>query len=201
MKIGFQVKAKNGIMLAAMRKHGMNNKRAAEYIGVSPTVFGLWLGMKGYPKCLTERQAAALEAFCESSIEEIFPEESRCRELHEADKQFYAFVEMDPTALLTANQRMNLIDGPGEIFRIEDLRDRVESAVSCLTEREAKVFHMRQEQHLGLDEAAAVFGVTRERVRQIETKALNKIRRRLKGPFKSKPKPVPRKDPYKKETP
>ena len=56
----------------------------------------------------------------------------------------------------------------------------VDEVLSTLTEREAKVLRMRFGIHgtkaLTLEEVGREFGVTRERIRQIESKALRKLR-------------------------
>jgi RNA polymerase primary sigma factor len=60
------------------------------------------------------------------------------------------------------------------------LKDEIGSALSTLTEREKKILVMRFGIHDGcqrtLEEVGNVFKVTRERVRQIEAKALKKLR-------------------------
>jgi RNA polymerase primary sigma factor len=60
------------------------------------------------------------------------------------------------------------------------LRDQIVSALDQLTERERKVLDLRyglsDGQSRTLEEVGRAFGVTRERVRQIEVKALRKLR-------------------------
>ncbi len=60
------------------------------------------------------------------------------------------------------------------------LRDQIASALDQLTERERKVLELRyglsDGQPRTLEEVGKAFGVTRERVRQIEVKALRKLR-------------------------
>ncbi len=52
--------------------------------------------------------------------------------------------------------------------------------LDSLTERESRVLHLRfglaDGRNWTLEEAGQEFGVTRERIRQIETKALRKLR-------------------------
>jgi RNA polymerase primary sigma factor len=58
--------------------------------------------------------------------------------------------------------------------------ERIRSALGTLTPREAEVIRYRygidKTREYTLEEVGAVFGVTRERIRQIELKALNKLR-------------------------
>jgi RNA polymerase primary sigma factor len=63
----------------------------------------------------------------------------------------------------------------------EFIRGDVATALACLGERERSIIALRFGLHDGqprtLEELGALFGVTRERVRQIEVKALEKLRR------------------------
>ena len=60
------------------------------------------------------------------------------------------------------------------------MHENLEDALNSLTERESKVLRMRfgldGSKPLTLEEVGKVFGVTRERIRQIESKALRKLR-------------------------
>jgi RNA polymerase primary sigma factor len=70
---------------------------------------------------------------------------------------------------------------PHAIAEASALKRHVAEALSELTEREQKVLHMRfglagMSEHT-LEDVGKIFGVTRERIRQIEAKALEKLRR------------------------
>ena len=60
------------------------------------------------------------------------------------------------------------------------LKDHLDEVLSTLTEREAKVLKLRfgldGSKQMTLEEVGKVFGVTRERIRQIEAKALRKLK-------------------------
>ena len=79
--------------------------------------------------------------------------------------------------------------GPEEYATVEMLKEELAEVLGTLTEREEKVLRLRFGLDDGtprtLEEVGTMFGVTRERIRQIETKALRKLRhpsrsRRLK---------------------
>ncbi|GIV16477.1 MAG: RNA polymerase sigma factor SigA [Armatimonadota bacterium] len=73
-------------------------------------------------------------------------------------------------------------DSPAEVADRSLLRDRIEEALRVLTDREREVIKMRFGLTDGmphtLEEVGRHFNVTRERIRQIEAKAIKKLRNR-----------------------
>jgi RNA polymerase primary sigma factor len=69
---------------------------------------------------------------------------------------------------------------PYEVTSKQLMHENLESALDALTERESKVLKMRfglaGSKPLTLEEVGRHFGVTRERIRQIESKAIRKLR-------------------------
>jgi RNA polymerase primary sigma factor len=69
---------------------------------------------------------------------------------------------------------------PGEAVSFTLLQEELQSVLGTLSEREAGVVSMRfglaDGQPKTLDEIGKVYGVTRERIRQIESKAMSKLR-------------------------
>ncbi|MEO8541685.1 MAG: sigma-70 family RNA polymerase sigma factor, partial [bacterium] len=86
----------------------------------------------------------------------------------EEDSHLGDFLE-DPTAL-----------APAEAASQQLLREQVEDVLASLTSRERRVLQLRFGLEDGrsrtLEEVGREFGVTRERIRQIEAKALRKLR-------------------------
>ncbi len=70
--------------------------------------------------------------------------------------------------------------GPEEFTTQEMLKEELDGVLLTLTEREEKVLRLRfgldDGQCRTLEEVGQIFGVTRERIRQIEAKALRKLR-------------------------
>ncbi|MBN2398708.1 MAG: RNA polymerase sigma factor RpoD [Candidatus Aminicenantes bacterium] len=73
---------------------------------------------------------------------------------------------------------------PPEIVSQRNLKEQLEAILSTLTEREARVIQMRFGLNDGnehtLEEVGQEFQVTRERIRQIEAKALRKLKKKSK---------------------
>jgi RNA polymerase primary sigma factor len=71
-------------------------------------------------------------------------------------------------------------ESPGDRWELRELREQINEALSTLTPREEKVLRMRfgigEATHYSLEEIGVRFALTRERIRQIEIKALRKLR-------------------------
>jgi RNA polymerase primary sigma factor len=86
----------------------------------------------------------------------------------EEDSELGSFVEDETTPTPTQSAYQNL------------LRDKIEEVLSTLSPREARILRLRFGLHNGrpytLEEVGQKFGLTRERIRQIEGKALRRLR-------------------------
>jgi RNA polymerase primary sigma factor len=97
-------------------------------------------------------------------------------------------------------------ESPSEVTSFSLLKDKLTNVLSSLTERERKVLELRFGLGDGyprtLEEVGRQFKVTRERIRQIEAKALRKMRhptriRQLHGFLESEPELGPKSKPSK----
>lgn len=74
---------------------------------------------------------------------------------------------------------------PSDMAERVDLRERVRGELNCLTAREQRVlilrFGIKDGKPRTLEEVGKIFNVTRERIRQIEAKALRKLRNQNKS--------------------
>jgi RNA polymerase primary sigma factor len=75
-------------------------------------------------------------------------------------------------------------DAPSDAIENATLREEIEEALCTLSPREEKVLRMRfgigEPTQFSLEEIGSHFKLTRERIRQIEIKALQKLRRAQK---------------------
>jgi RNA polymerase primary sigma factor len=74
-------------------------------------------------------------------------------------------------------------DSPFESLRDQDLREKAGELLAVLSDREKKIvrerFGFEGGRRKTLEEIGAVFGVTRERIRQLQASAIAKMRRAL----------------------
>ena len=77
-------------------------------------------------------------------------------------------------------RRYTLPENPSNSRRSEHLREQIEEVLQKLPERERKIIQLRyglkDGRYRTLEEVGVEFGITRERIRQIEAVALRKLR-------------------------
>jgi RNA polymerase sigma factor (sigma-70 family) len=76
------------------------------------------------------------------------------------------------------------IEDPAEAIHGKTMRSRLLAKLACLNERERKILSLRfglddGDDGLTLEKIGEKFGVTRERIRQIQVEALDKLRAAL----------------------
>ncbi len=90
-----------------------------------------------------------------------------------------------------ANQETTLAEGE----ELDNRRDALKSALSVLNERERRIFEARRlaEEPVTLEQLAVEFGVSRERVRQIEVRAFEKVQQAVMSKIRDieTPKQIP----------
>lgn len=98
--------------------------------------------------------------------------------------------EMDRTQSEIGDFIMDNGPGPQEIVEQKDKIALLNKAVALLPPREQLIIQLRyglkDGKYRTLEECGAEFGVTRERIRQIETKALHKLKWIIKCKYKLK---------------
>ncbi len=112
--------------------------------------------------------------------EDLFSE-NQMRKIWESNKFVRKVSEAEAKLFCAQNINQKSLE---EIIHGEELGKRMNDALETLTPREAKVIKERHGidcDKLTLSESAEKHGVTRERIRQIESKALRKLRHPSRG--------------------
>ncbi len=90
------------------------------------------------------------------------------------------FVDGEDNSLLDVLESTGLPETDEKLEYMESLRREIERSLSTLTERQADIirlyFGLGMEHPISLEDIGERFGLTRERVRQIKDKAINKLR-------------------------
>lgn len=179
MLISATAKIRNGLLYKFRSERQLTQKVAAELAGVGHTT---WCATECMNFKLVEWGAIKKIAnLLDVTADEICPEELRKKDMRLTRE---AYREMSGKALLPYHE-MNrqkclpeeTIDSPIDSKALVVALDDV---LRTLTSRERQIIELRNglngNEELTCEETAKVFKVTRERVRQVEAKAMNKLR-------------------------
>ena len=195
LKVRVVSKAKNSI-LAKFADDCGSNRKAAELIGICESTFSAWLNFKSSldPAKSRERKTKiadriiALEKHTGHSIEEIFPLSKK--ELAPIAEIRIKEEEVETEKLLDYTERKRMPQTYTVDLDQFEVRDAIEKALKTLGYREREVLKMRYGLGDGysynLEQTGYVFLITRERVRQIEARAMNKLKYTKVGRFLEK---------------
>lgn len=174
-----EIKIKNNYLFTKMQEYGIKNAaQLAEAIGSNPTSISRYLNLlvPAYEKNgrLT-KIAKKLCDFFSCSVEELFPAEH----LENALDKNIVVTEKNKHELLPS--RMLETNDPSIALIEQEVAQGVNQVISkALNVKEQKVialrFGLEDEKPHTLDQVGELFGVSRERIRQIEAKALRKLR-------------------------
>ena len=178
-RVGMKVRVFNWSLDRAIRAKGWKRLEAAKACGVHYATLNHWLGFKSYPK---EAKALEVAVVLGVSDEILFPEEIKGFRITKQIEPV-SFGKEEALALGLCSQEAD----PEQIAIQDSLQGAIAEAMQGLREREKLVLRLRfgldGEESLTLEAIGAVLGVHRERIRQIEAKAL----RRLRHPSRSIP--------------
>ena len=170
---------------------GRSNVECSRSIGVSQQEFGRLLNLKRSPFCRDEglasrqytRLAEKIADFFGTSPDFLFPERLYSLALPDVVERKYSSIELLP--LLSARSIPALSGNPEDHVNTSELGGIIDSQLETLSPREARVIRLRFGLEDGrehtLEDAGKIFGVSRDRVRQIEARALTKLRHPSRG--------------------
>ena len=182
MKVALVAKIRSGPLLQWRSMLGLTQKKAAEATGVSTNQ---WSSME----CMrfgdvSDTSVAKVAHAIGVDAEEILPPE-----LHRKNMglSVVEYRDVDTDRLLEFDgryrtQKLLTVDDP---IDLAGLREAMRTALLTLTYREREILRFRfgldGESPLTLEEVGKVFKVTRDRVRQVEARALRKMQRPVRA--------------------
>lgn len=188
MKIAAELKLKHGILWELSRKYG-TVKELAGVIGVGYQLLNKWLHMRGCPTpgkhtpWYTEEVEKKLEELAGVPAAEIFPPQLKAATSYFQKERVHVTVaEVEPAQLMflaqSASERLT-VQSPQDSAIASELKTKIASVLKTLSYREREILNLRYGLEDGvsmsLEEVANIFKVTRERIRQLEAKAMRKI--------------------------
>ena len=172
LPVGIQLRAFNWRLWNARRDQGWTQAQLALAAGIQTQRLSVIETLRSWPR---QEEAEEIAAALDIDVYELFPEELRDAVASRLPSNIRISVPL--RALPAGIQVSQLTEALAES---EDLRQQIKSAVSSLTLREQKVLRLRygldDEGARTLEQVGRVFGVTKARIREIEAKALRKLR-------------------------
>ena len=181
---------KHGLLYAALKKHG-NLDKLSTVMGISRSSLCHWINLRSYPRSIfrgyakrRKRIENGLGKVLGVGIDECWPKEIRdfIDRTYNLKSLIFEQTKEVPLRQLTSPV-MNALTYNGDQERscnVTEARDAIKEALKMLSYREREVVKLRYGLGDGyvytLDEAAHIFKVTRDRIRQIEAKAIRKLR-------------------------
>lgn len=188
------------ITITAQMRHGVlwearalcgSSAELARLLEVHQTVLGRWINFKGCPsKEWWDEKGIQIEGKLSALLnravtyDDLFPKELQTGNLLTVSKRIEVTHDVPRERLIEAGAIPALPMSPQEAEWRLELKEAVNKAIQSaqLTPRKRQILEMRfglngEEEHT-YEEVAEVFGVTRERIRQIEASALRRLRLR-----------------------
>lgn len=168
-------------------RFGFTQNEVAEKCNMSTSYYGEIELLKRFP---TEEQAVAIADLFEMDPLELFPKWTMPA-YYSTQKIADRVVEIQRVSIDAPEVR--LLASPPDLEETVDkslLHDRMADLLETLTPREKRILEMRfglskkedeETKEMTYEEVGREFGVTRERIRQIEAKALRKLRHPIRS--------------------
>jgi len=174
------VRGKHGF-LHNLAKAAGSQKNLAEAMGVPCGTLNGWINLKKYPKQPSEDLKSMLLVTTGRAFDELFPLELRNMIDQYGGKamQLEATQTMELKWLTERREDRALLPDPSSVVEEDELKEHVREVLTTLSSREKSVLELRfglgGDPPKGIEEVAELFHVTRDRIRQIEAKAMRKM--------------------------
>jgi RNA polymerase sigma factor (sigma-70 family) len=173
-------KLKHGDLKSAMLDRGWSQATLARFLDDTPSNISRLLNLRGRPgvRWLTPERTQKLLELTGKLPDDLWPEWVSNDVLDRVPKEIIHISSVSVGMLEAAgSQCLTLPPSQEAELHQSEARDAIDAALSTLTPREELVVRLRFKScELTLDETAARLGVSRDRVRQIEAKAIRKLR-------------------------
>lgn len=184
-KLNTKTRYYNGWLIEEEKKRGMNSVQMAKFIGIGYASYCSVRSLRSYPN--QSGYSKVLQKICSKldlDFNKVFPEWLK-EVIDNRDPSVTVYERNYEVNKLSLDRGNMFAIGPGmdeveeEIDR-EILSKKIGDSLDTLDSRERKVLEMRfglnGETIKTFEEVGKVFNVTRERIRQVEAKALRKMR-------------------------
>jgi len=171
-RVGMKVRLFNWSLDRAIKAKGWKRTEAAKACGVSLNTLSWWMSFKSYPR---EHKRMDVSIVLGVPEDIIFPEAIEGFRITKQPEAI-SFGREEAVALGLCSQEVD----PEQVAIQASLQGSLQEAMQGLREREKLVLKLRfgleGAESLTLEEVGAIVGVTRTRIRQIEARALRKLR-------------------------
>lgn len=179
-RFGLKQRIFNWYMRVARERIGLLQKDLGRLVGVSKEAICSYENLRTFPRpAIQEKIAEALRVPAES----IFPpwlKEFKLKAVPAAIEE-RSISLTETISLKLIRPEMLMIEGPEEEAERSALKDQINEELKTLKPRERKVLELRfglgDEEPMTLEKIGREMGVTSARIRQIEVRALKKLRR------------------------
>lgn len=179
-EMGRETRYFNGTLRKLRLERGWKQADLARLLGVNESLVSYWETLKSVPD---KKYFPKFEEIFGMKAEDIFPEFLDLFKRRKVRQVEYGELTMDMLEAHGEEQKLLGRGGPTpeENIAKKGIKAMLEECVSQLSEREQKIltlrFGLKGERPHTLEEVGSEFYVTRDRIRQIEAKALYKLRR------------------------
>jgi len=139
----------------------------------------------GFLDMSEKRANGFLDIAEERSLSDLYPIEEKSYDEYEMDSEYALYFGDDEIDDYETGKVDQIVINSDSNVMIKLLREEIENVLSTLTDREKMVLKLRFGLEDGiqrtLEETGAMFNVGRERIRQIEAKALRKLRHPMRS--------------------
>lgn len=181
VRVAFVGRIKNAALSEFLAKKSWSQRQLAKELCVAPTTVNRWVLLKDAPQ--GEEILCKIEELLGQLREDIFPDFFRSKEWKEALKNIggeQMVIRQVPVQALLSRGQLSLPSLEVD-YDARELEENLVSALQSLSLKEEKIlkfrFGIEDGQMHTLEETGKLFGVNRERIRQIESRAFKKLRR------------------------